>query len=111
MSEEDGGQGGKLLDAVLVIEAVAQVCPTAGDCVQALNFGAIQQLARYGSPELKARYLAPCLRGERLITIAMTEPEAGSAGTDLHSRGRGEGGHGGLNGPKIFNTQRDPARH
>ena len=109
MPEADGGQGGKLLDAVLVIEAVAQVCPTAGDCVQALNFGAIQQLARHGSPELKARYLAPCLRGERLITIAMTEPEAGSAVTDLRSRGRLEGDTVVLNGQKIFTTNGDTA--
>src|SRR3712207_5908982 len=109
MPESDGGQGGKLLDAVLVIEAVAQVCPTAGDCVQALNFGAIQQLARYGSPELKARYLAPCLRGERLITIAMTEPEAGSAVTDLRSRGRVEGDTVVLTGQKIFTTNGDTA--
>src|SRR5919205_1050239 len=42
MPQEDGGQGGKLLDAVLVIETVAQISPVAGDCVQDLNFGAIQ---------------------------------------------------------------------
>ncbi len=100
----DGGQGGKLLDAVLVIETVAQVCPTAGDCVQALNFGAIQQLARHGSPRLKARYLQPCLRGEQLITIAMTEPEAGSAVTDLRTRGRVADGYVTVTGQKIFTT-------
>ena len=105
----DGGQGGKLLDAVLVIETVAQVCPTAGDCVQALNFGAIQQLARHGSPSLKQRYLAPCLRGESLVTIAMTEPEAGSAVTDLRARGRVEGDHVVVSGQKIFTTNGDNA--
>jgi len=104
MPVDDGGQGGKLLDAVLIIEAVAQVCPAAGDCVQALNFGAIQQLARHGSPELKRRYLEPCLRGDKLITIAMTEPEAGSAVTDLRARGRVEGDSVTLAGQKIFTT-------
>ena len=107
--EADGGQGGKLLDAVLVIETVAQVCPTAGDCVQALNFGAIQQLARHGSPSLKARYLAPCLRGDKLVTIAMTEPEAGSAVTDLLARGRVEDGRVVVDGRKIFTTNADTA--
>ena len=102
--EEDGGQGGRLLDAVLVIETVAQICPTAGDCVQALNFGAIQQVARHGAPSLKERYLAPCLRGERLVTIAMTEPEAGSAVTDMRARGRAEDGQVVLDGQKIFTT-------
>ena len=70
MPQADGGQGGKLLDAVLVIETVAQICPVAGDCVQALNFGAIQQLARHGSPAIKQQHLTPCLCGEKLISIA-----------------------------------------
>ncbi len=111
MPVEDGGQDGKLLDAVLVIETVAQVCPTAGDCVQALNFGAIQQLARHGSPGLKERVLQPCLRGEQLITIAMTEPEAGSAVTDLRTRGRIADGQVAVTGQKIFTTHGQSADH
>jgi len=109
MPQADGGQGGKLLDAVLVIETVAQICPIAGDCVQALNFGAIQQLARHGSPAIKQQHLTPCLRGEKLISIAMTEPEAGSAVTDLRSRGRVDGSEVVLNGQKIFTTNGDTA--
>src|SRR5690242_2805608 len=56
--EEVGGQGGKLLDAVLVIETLAQISAAAGDAVQALNFGAIQQLARHGSDEQKEQFLS-----------------------------------------------------
>lgn len=102
--EADGGQGGKLLDAVLAIETIAQVCPTAGDCIQALNFGAIQQVARHGSADQKARYLAPALRGERLLSIAMSEPEAGSAVTDLRARARIDGEQVVVDGQKIFTT-------
>jgi alkylation response protein AidB-like acyl-CoA dehydrogenase len=107
--ESDGGQGGTLLDAVLVIEAVTQVCPTAGDCVQAMNFGAIRQIAHHGSPALKARYLGPCLRGEKVISIGMTEPDAGSAVTDLRTRARIEGDEVILRGQKIFCTNGDHA--
>jgi len=107
--EADGGQGGTLLDAVLVIETVAQVCPTAGDCVQALNFGAIQQIARHGSAELKARFLGPALRGERVVSIGMSEPEAGSAVTDLRTRARVEGDEVVLRGQKIFTTNGEHA--
>lgn len=107
--ESDGGQGGTLLDAVLVIEAIAQVCPTAGDCVQAMNFGAIQQIARHGSPALKERFLGPCLRGEKVISIGMTEPDAGSAVTDLRTRARIEGDEVVLRGQKIFTTNGDHA--
>jgi hypothetical protein len=101
---EDGGQGGKLLDAVLVIETVAQVCPIAGDCVQAMNFGAIQQVARHGSALHKANQLAAALRGERIMSIGMTEPEAGSAVTDLRTRARLDGDDVVLNGQKLFTT-------
>src|SRR5690554_2924461 len=83
--DADGGQGGKLLDSVLVIEAMAHASPIAGDCVQALNFGAIQQLANLGSASIKERYLTPCLQGDKVVTIAMSEPDAGSAVTDLRS--------------------------
>jgi alkylation response protein AidB-like acyl-CoA dehydrogenase len=102
--QADGGQGGKLLDAVLVIETVAQVCPIAGDCVQALNFGAIQQVAKNGSATHKANQLAAALRGERILSIGMTEPEAGSAVTDLRTRARIDGDDVVLTGQKVFTT-------
>jgi alkylation response protein AidB-like acyl-CoA dehydrogenase len=109
MPEADGGQGGQLLDAVLVIEAMARQSAVAGDCVQALNFGAIQQLAHLGSPEIRQRVLSRCLRGEAVVTIAMTEPEAGSAVTDLRSRGRVEDDHVVVTGQKLFTTNAEYA--
>src|SRR5215207_11744829 len=76
---EDGGQGGTMLDSVLVLEQVAGVNPVAGDVIQATNFGPIRQLAIFGNERLKERYLKPLLRMEGLISIGMSEPEAGSA--------------------------------
>ncbi|HXD50849.1 MAG TPA: acyl-CoA dehydrogenase family protein, partial [Burkholderiales bacterium] len=38
IGEHDGGQGGSLMDAVIAIETVAQVCPRSADVVQAGNF-------------------------------------------------------------------------
>jgi len=37
VAEKDGGQGGTLMDAVIAIETVAQVCPRSADVVQAGN--------------------------------------------------------------------------
>ena len=50
MEEEDGGQGGTLMDAIIAIETVASVCPRSADVVQAGNFGPIRVLAEYGTP-------------------------------------------------------------
>ena len=37
--EKDGGQGGKLMDAVIAIEQVALVCPRSADVIQSGSFG------------------------------------------------------------------------
>ena len=102
--EADGGQGGTLLDAVLAIEAVAAACPRSADVVQAGNFGPIRVLAQYGSALQKEKFLRRLLSGESVIAVGMTEPEAGSAVTDLKTRAeRAEGGYR-VSGGKIFTT-------
>lgn len=104
LPEEDGGQGMTLMEAIIVMEEIAKVCPSTADMFQVGNFGAIRQLAAYGSPALKARVLPEILAGEKLISVAMTEPNAGSATTDLETRARIEGDKVIVNGSKVFNT-------
>ena len=102
--EADGGQGGTLLDAVLAIESVASVCPRSADVVQAGNFGPIRVLAEYGSAAQKQRYLERLLAGETVISVGMTEPDAGSAVTDLKTSATRDGEGWRINGSKIFTT-------
>ncbi|MGF7160391.1 alkylation response protein AidB-like acyl-CoA dehydrogenase [Rhodoligotrophos appendicifer] len=104
VDEADGGVGGKLMDAVLAIEQVASVCPRSADVVQAGNFGAIRVLAQFGSPAQKERYLKPLLKGEGIISVAMTEPGAGSAVTDLATTATPDGDGYRINGSKVFTT-------
>jgi len=104
LREEDGGQGGTLMDAVLAIEEVAQVCPRSADVIQAGNFGPVRVLAEYGSTDQKDRYLGKILRGESVITVGMTEPEAGSAVTDLTTAATPDGAGYRISGVKVFQT-------
>ncbi len=104
LSEADGGQGGTLIDAVIAIETVASVCPKSADVVQAGNFGPIRVLAEYGTPAQKERYLKRLLAGEGLISVGMTEPEAGSAVTDLQTSATPDGTGYRVSGSKIFTT-------
>jgi len=104
MKEEDGGQGGTLMDAILAIEAVAQVCPKSADVVQAGNFGPVRVLAEYGTRDQKERYLRKILSGESVICVGMTEPEAGSAVTDLKTTATPDGNGYRVNGIKVFQT-------
>lgn len=100
--EADGGQGGTLMDAVLAIEQVALACPRSADLIQEGNFGAIRVLARFATGDQKKRFLAPVLRGEEIIAVAMTEPEAGSATTDLTTSARPDGAGFRVTGTKVF---------
>lgn len=90
LREEDGGMGGTLMDAVIAIEQMSLVCPKSADIIQAGNFGAIRTFAEYASPEQKARWLPDLLSGEMVISLGMSEPEAGSAATESqdHRQGR-----------------------
>ena len=104
MKEEDGGHGGTLMDAILAIETVAQVCPRSADVIQAGNFGPVRVLAEYGTRDQKDRYLKKILAGESVITVGMTEPEAGSAVTDLTTSAKPDGSGYRINGVKVFQT-------
>ena len=104
IAEADGGQGGSLMDAVLAIEAVASVCPRSADVIQAGNFGPIRVLAEYGSPEHKKKFLKKLLAGESVISVGMTEPDAGSAVTDLKTTATRDGKGWRIKGSKVFTT-------
>lgn len=102
--EEDGGQGGTLMHAVLAIQEIALVCPKSADIVQAGNFGPIRTFVEYATPEQKERFLPDLLGGRKLISLGMTEPDAGSAVTELRTSARQDGDGYVINGSKIFST-------
>ena len=90
--EKDGGQGGSLMDAVIAIEQVALACPRSADAVQSGNFGAIRTFAEYATPAQKERFLPDLLAGKAVMSLGMSEPEAGSAVTDLKTSARASPG-------------------
>ena len=85
------GQGGgerPLLDVLLVIEEIARACGITGRIVVEGNLGTVGALIAYGTEAQKRRYFPWVLEGEK-PAIAITEPAAGSAATDIdHARGR-----------------------
>jgi alkylation response protein AidB-like acyl-CoA dehydrogenase len=68
---------------VIAIEQIASVCPRSADVVQAGNFGPIRTFVEYATPEQKARWLPDLLAGNICISLGMSEPDAGSAVTEL----------------------------
>jgi len=104
LPKSEGGQGGTLMDAVIAIMEVGAACPRSADVVQFGNFGPIRTFAEYGSEAQKARWLGELLSGRIVMSLGMSETEAGSAVTDLQTSARADGAHYVINGSKVFAT-------
>src|SRR5882762_685628 len=104
LREADGGQGGTLMDAVIAIEQVAAVCPRSADVVQFGNFGPIRTFAEYATPAQKTRWMGKMLSGGMVMSLGMTEPDAGSAVTDLTTSAKPDGTNYVISGTKVFST-------
>lgn len=61
-------------------------------------------LHRYGSDDLRARYLAPAVRGEAVASIAVTEADAGSDVAGIRTRATRDGDDWVINGSKLYIT-------
>ena len=85
---EPHGGGRSLFEACLVMEQISQICPHSGDVVQMGNMGPIRVIDELGDTEQKARFLPALCAGEKIISISMSEPDAGSAATDLKTAAR-----------------------
>jgi alkylation response protein AidB-like acyl-CoA dehydrogenase len=88
LPEEFGGGDAGLIDSLIVIEELAKRCQVAAFQVFEANTGAARVIELYGTQEQKEVYLPPVIRGEKTIAVAMSEPDAGSAATDLGTMAR-----------------------
>lgn len=91
MPEEYGGLGRPLMDALVALEELAKASPIAAWPVFEANTGPARVIEQFGTPEQKERFLPPVVAGEKTIAVCISEPEAGSAATDMTTRGRIEG--------------------
>jgi len=107
---EVGGEGRDALSGILAIEHIARWCPRTGISASMAIAGPGMFIAKWGTAEQKAKYLPPIRAGEVNMAIALTEPQAGSALTDLVTRAEIGNGVCLLNGQKTFCSQggRDP---
>ena len=98
-----GGAGGNFLDAVIIIEEMARVCGVTGRIAVETNMGAISAVMQYGSEAQKQLAARLVLDGDK-PAICITEPEAGSAATDMTTRADRRNGYWLINGRKHWIT-------
>ncbi len=101
--EEFGGQGGTFFQAVLAVEELSAVDPSAGVIVDVQNTICNNALLRWATPEQKAKYL-PRLATEMVASYALSEAGSGSDAFAMATRAEDRGDHFLVNGRKLWIT-------
>jgi butyryl-CoA dehydrogenase len=101
---EYGGLGLGHLEALIVLEEFARISNAVAFPVFEALAGPVRTIERFGSPEMKARILPEVIRGEKIVAVSMSEPDAGTALTDLSTRAVREGDEYVVNGYKRWTS-------
>ena len=101
---EYGGQGRPLIDAVLAIETAAKYCGVTARAIVETNMGALGCVMAYGTDEQRKLVAHRVINEADKPAIGMTEPEAGTALTDLQATAEKRGDRYLINGIKHWIT-------
>lgn len=91
VSEEYGGLGLGNLEALLVIEEFAKVSAAVAFPVFESCVGPVRAIEHFAPQPLRDRVVPKVCAGDIVVAVAMSEPHAGSALTDLSTKARIEG--------------------
>ena len=101
---ELGGAGLGAIENSIIIEEIARVCPGVALSVAAHNGLCTGHILKFGSDELKEKYIPSLASGEVLGAWGLTEPSAGSDAGGTQTVAVREGDHYIVNGSKNFIT-------
>jgi butyryl-CoA dehydrogenase len=100
--EELGGMGLGNLDALIVVEELGRISSAIAFPVFESCVGPVRAIEKFASRELAEEVVPAVCAGEKVVAIAMSEPAAGSALTDLTTRADVQGDQVVLNGTKRW---------
>ena len=106
--EAHGGAGARFFHAVLAVEELSRVDPSVGVLVDVQNTLVINALLRWGSDDVKRRYL-PRLASRSVGAYALSEAGSGSDAFALATRAREDGDGYVLSGRKLWITNANEA--
>jgi 3-sulfinopropanoyl-CoA desulfinase len=98
-----GGKGLSYHDAIVVVEEMARACATMGRITVEANMGAIGAIMAYGNDAQK-RMAAQCVLAGDKPAICISEPDAGSAASEMTTRADRRGDAYLINGHKYWIT-------
>ncbi|MGD2268908.1 MAG: acyl-CoA dehydrogenase family protein [Desulfobacterales bacterium] len=100
--EEYGGSDMGWLAAVIITEEIAKASSSLRVQVNMQTLGCAFTIYKYGSDELKQKYISKLVSAEYMGAFAMTEPDAGSDVMAMKSKAEDKGDHWLLNGNKTW---------
>ena len=101
--EEYGGLGLGYTERLIALEEISRVSVATAMMLQVFALG-IEPIVKFGSEEMKKKYLPDLASGKRLATTAVTEATGGSDPTGIKSSYTKEGEDFIVNGRKCFIT-------
>lgn len=97
-----GGLGLGNVDALLVLEEFAKISSAVAFPIFESVVGPVRALEHFADDALKDRVIPAVCRGEMMVAVAMSEPDAGTALTDLRTRAEVRGDRIVVNGAKRW---------
>ena len=102
LPSEYGGANLSHLDAVLVLEEIAKVSVAIAFPIFESSFGPSIAISHFAPESLRAKILPAVCSGDMVVAVSMSEPQAGTALTDLKTNGLLRGDKIILNGSKRW---------
>jgi len=100
--EEYGGQGGTVIDMMLVFEEISRKLPVLAWAAGNIILYGNEIIGTNGSEEQKRKYLPRLVKGDLKFAYALTEPNAGSDAASIRTKAVPENDYYVINGSKIF---------
>ena len=97
-----GGLGAGNIEALVVLEEFAKISSAVAFPIFESSVGPVRAIEHFAPPALRDRIVPQVCRGEMVVAVSMSEPDAGSALTDLKTRGVVRGDKVILNGTKRW---------
>jgi alkylation response protein AidB-like acyl-CoA dehydrogenase len=103
--EEYGGQGGDYFTSLVLAEEIVRAeCGGLTMGVAVHTDMAMPPILAFGTEEQKQEWVVPAIRGEKILCLGITEPDAGSDVSAIRTRAVRDGDEWVINGSKTYIT-------
>jgi alkylation response protein AidB-like acyl-CoA dehydrogenase len=103
--EQYGGQGGDYFSAMVLAEALSNAnCGGLSMGIAVQTDMAMPPILAFGTEEQKQQWAVPAIKGEKILCLGITEPDAGSDVKGIKTRAVRDGDEFVINGSKTYIT-------